>query len=54
MAGLWDQLVGAVVRPPRDLYAGEDDLVGARRAAFRLGNKKYYRQDVVLVRAWWL
>lgn len=42
----------AVCRPPRDLYSGEDDLVGGRRAGFRLGKKKYYRQDVVLVRSW--
>lgn len=39
LASLWDTLVLAVCRPPRDLYAGEDDLVGGRRAGFRLGNR---------------
>jgi len=46
-------LVGAVCRPPRDIYQ-ESDLVGGIRAAFSFGEtrariKKYYRQDVELI-----
>ncbi|GAB4812973.1 hypothetical protein N2152v2_000019 [Parachlorella kessleri] len=48
MLAVWDQLVLAVCRPPRDVYSGEEDLVGGKRASFRLGKKKYYRQDVQL------
>jgi len=48
------QLVDAVCRPPRDTY-DEQDLVGGTRATFSFGEsrsriKKYYRQDVELVR----
>lgn len=35
IAGLWDQLVDAVCRPPRDNAYTEADLVGGRRASFR-------------------
>ncbi|PRW33772.1 alpha beta-hydrolase [Chlorella sorokiniana] len=51
ITGLWDQLVDAVCRPPRDDAYTDADLVGGRRAAFRLYNHKYYRQDVVLTNA---
>lgn len=37
LAGLWDQLVDAVCRPPRDDAYTDADLVGGRRAAFRCG-----------------
>ena len=53
LGGLWDQLVDAVCRPPRDEYS-EEDLVGGRRAAFRLAAapgaapRRYYREDVEL------
>ncbi|KAI3434931.1 hypothetical protein D9Q98_002985 [Chlorella vulgaris] len=49
MNGLWDQLVEAVCRPPRDDSYTEADLVGGRRASFRLYNRRYYREDVTLV-----
>lgn len=53
IGAIWDQLVGAVCRPPRDIYE-ESDLVGGNRAAFSFGEtrariKKYYRQDVELI-----
>ncbi|KAL4418794.1 hypothetical protein ABPG77_010203 [Micractinium sp. CCAP 211/92] len=48
VAALWDQLVDAVCRPPRDDAYTEADLVGGRRASFRLYDRKYYRQDVTL------
>jgi hypothetical protein len=35
VTGLWDQLVDAVCRPPRDDAYSDVDLVGGRRAAFR-------------------
>lgn len=35
IGGLWDQLVDAVCRPPRDDGYAEADLVGGRRASFR-------------------
>lgn len=35
VAALWDQLVDAVCRPPRDDAYTEADLVGGRRASFR-------------------
>eukprot|EP00890_Picochlorum_soloecismus_P001336 jgi/Picsp_1/2202/NSC_05666-R1_esterase lipase domain-containing protein len=49
---LWDQLVDAVCRPPRDVYM-EADLVGGTRATFAFAAqsskiRKYYREDVEL------
>lgn len=55
MAGYWDQLVDAVIRPPRDSYH-ESDLVGGSRANFSIGATRYYRQDMTvrLQRGGWL
>lgn len=47
MSGLWEQLVDAVIRPPRDVYT-EADLVGGRKATFRLYGARYYRQDLTV------
>ena len=46
LSGLWDQLVDAVCRPPRDSDYTDRDLVGGRKAAFRIGRERYYRQDL--------
>lgn len=49
VGALWDSLVLAVCRPPRDDQYGDAALVGGRRATFKLLQGKYYRQDLVLV-----
>lgn len=46
LTGVWDQLVDAVCRPPRDDSYTDEDLVGGQRASFRLGKARYYRQDL--------
>ncbi|RMZ57570.1 hypothetical protein APUTEX25_001770, partial [Auxenochlorella protothecoides] len=48
LTGVWDQLVDAVCRPPRDDSYTDEDLVGGQRASFRLGKARYYRQDLEL------
>lgn len=47
MSGYWDQLVEAVIRPPRDVYR-EADLVGGTRANFSIGGTRYYREDLTV------
>lgn len=49
---LWQQLLDAITRPPRDVYS-EDTLVGGSRGSFRFALPgypvaKYYRESVVL------
>ncbi len=46
LTGVWDQLVDAVCRPPRDDSYTDEDLLGGQRASFRLGKARYYRQDL--------
>ncbi|WIA34398.1 hypothetical protein OEZ86_012734 [Tetradesmus obliquus] len=47
MAGIWDQLVDAICRPPRDVYSPEE-LLGGRTHAFMVGNMEASRIDYEL------
>lgn len=52
MLSLWQQLLDAIIRPPRDAYS-EDSLVGGERGSFRLALPgypvgKFYRESVIL------
>ena len=52
MFALWQQLLDAITRPPRDAYS-EDTLVGGSRGSFRLALPgypvgKFYRESVIL------
>lgn len=52
MFALWQQLLHAIIRPPRDAY-NEGELVGGERGSFRLALPgypvgKYYRESVEL------
>lgn len=53
MSGIWDQLMDAITRPPRDDEYTERDLVGGSQATFALSHQgmpkqKYYREDMIL------
>lgn len=48
ITALWDSLVDAICRPPRDVYQiGE--LLGGRRGYFKHGGKPILREDLTLV-----
>ncbi len=52
MFALWQHLLGAIIRPPRDAY-NEFELVGGERGSFRLALPgypvgKFYRESVIL------
>lgn len=52
MFSLWQQLLDAIIRPPRDAY-NELELVGGERGSFRLALPgypvgKFYRESVIL------
>ncbi|KAF6254056.1 Alpha/Beta hydrolase protein [Scenedesmus sp. NREL 46B-D3] len=47
MAGIWDQLVDAICRPPRDVY-NPGELLGGSSHAFAVGNMEASRIDYEL------
>eukprot|EP00882_Tetradesmus_deserticola_P032939 GHRQ01037587.1.p1 GENE.GHRQ01037587.1~~GHRQ01037587.1.p1 ORF type:complete len:253 (+),score=123.41 GHRQ01037587.1:359-1117(+) len=47
MAGIWDQLVDAICRPPRDVY-NPAELLGGNSHAFMVGNMEASRIDYEL------
>ncbi|KAK9805218.1 hypothetical protein WJX72_006872 [[Myrmecia] bisecta] len=44
IAGMWDQLIDCICRPPRDEYS-LDELVGGTKGTFTLSGRPYVRQD---------
>lgn len=46
LGGLWESLVDAVCRPPRDSDYTDEELVGGKKAVFTWQGGRYYRQDL--------